>query len=85
MEHKTMQFEVVETTNPCCWKWIVFLDATRMRTGIALTRADAVLDAELAIEKALEPFRQPAEASPIVRGGGQRSKFPLPSFPGPEQ
>ena len=36
------------------WKWIVFLDANRMRTGIALTRADAVLDAELAIEKALE-------------------------------
>jgi hypothetical protein len=28
-----------------------------MRTGIALTRADAVLDAELAIEKALEQFR----------------------------
>jgi len=25
-----------------------------MRTGIALTRADAVLDGELAIEKALE-------------------------------
>jgi hypothetical protein len=25
-----------------------------MRTGLALTRADAVLDAELAIEKALE-------------------------------
>jgi hypothetical protein len=57
MEHKTIQFQVVQATNPCCWKWIVFLDATRMRTGIALTRADAVLDAELAIEKALERFR----------------------------
>ena len=57
MDHKTIQFEVVQATNPCCWKWIVFLDATRMRTGIALTRADAVLDAELAIEKALEQFR----------------------------
>jgi hypothetical protein len=57
MEHKTIQFQVVQATNPCCWKWIVFLDATRMRTGIALTRADAVLDAELAIEKALEQFR----------------------------
>ena len=54
MEHKAIQFEVVQTTNPCCWKWIVFLDATRTRTGVALTRADAVLDAELAIEKALE-------------------------------
>jgi len=58
MEHKTMQFEVVQTTNPCCWKWIVFLDATRMRTGISLTRADAVLDAELAIEKAVGGSRE---------------------------
>ena len=54
MEYKEVQFEVVQTTTPCCWKWIAFLDAVSMRTGIALTRADAVLDAELAIEKALE-------------------------------
>jgi len=43
-----------ETTNPCCWKWIVFLDPMRRRTGVALTRADAVLDAEFIIEKALQ-------------------------------
>jgi hypothetical protein len=54
MEYKAIQFEIIETTNPCCWKWVVFLDATKTRTGIALTRADAVLDAELTIEKALE-------------------------------
>ena len=29
----------------------MFLDATRMKTGVALTRADAVLDAELATDK----------------------------------
>ena len=54
MEYKAIQFEIIQTTNPCCWEWVVFLDATRTRTGIALTRADAVLDAELTIEKALE-------------------------------
>ena len=54
MEYKAFQFEIIQTTNPCCWKWVVFLDGTKTRTGIALTRADAVLDAELAIEKALE-------------------------------
>jgi hypothetical protein len=32
----------------------VLLDATRTRAGIALTRADAVLDAERAIDTALE-------------------------------
>jgi hypothetical protein len=58
MQHKAVQFEVVPTTNPCCWKWIVFVNATRMRTGIALTRADAILDAEIAIERALEVSRR---------------------------
>ena len=43
MDYKTIPFEVLETTNPYGWKWIVFLDATRTRTGIGLTRADAVL------------------------------------------
>jgi len=45
MEYKAIQFEIVQTRDPCCWKWIIFLDATRTRTGIALTRADAMLDA----------------------------------------
>jgi hypothetical protein len=54
MEHKGVQFAVVQTTNPYCWKWTAFLDAISSLTGTALTRADAVLDAELAIEKALE-------------------------------
>jgi len=54
MEHKGIRFEVVQTTNQCCWKWTAFLDAVRVRTGIALTRADAVLDAEQAIAEALE-------------------------------
>ena len=54
MEYKAIQFEIIQMTNPCCWKWVVFLDATKTRTGIALTRADAVLDAEFAIGKAFE-------------------------------
>lgn len=54
MEYKNIQFDVIQTTNPYGWKWIVLLDANRTRTGVGLTRADAVLDAELAIDKALE-------------------------------
>lgn len=34
MEYKTVRFEVIETTNPYGWKWIVFLDSTK--TGPAL-------------------------------------------------
>ena len=62
MEYRTVQFEVVETTNPYGWKWVVFLDATRTRTGIGLTRADAVSVAEFAIDKALDSrLRKPEE------------------------
>ena len=68
MQHRAVQFEVVPTTNPCCWKWIVFLNATRMRTGIALTRADAVLDAEIAIDRALEVNRRASGPDRIMGG-----------------
>ena len=55
MDYKTIQFDVIQTTSPSYgWKWIVFLDATRTRTGVGLTRADAVLDAQFAIDKALQ-------------------------------
>jgi hypothetical protein len=67
MEYRTIQFEVVETTNPYGWKCIVFLDATRTRTGIGLTRADAVLDAEFAIDKALDSRRSNAEENGSAR------------------
>lgn len=53
MEYKTIQFEVVPSDIPCCWKWVVFLSDRKTRAGIALTRADAVLDAEIVIDKAL--------------------------------
>ncbi|WOH53215.1 hypothetical protein [Bradyrhizobium sp. sBnM-33] len=63
MEYKAIQFEIIQATIPFCWKWIVFLDATRMRTGIALTRADAVLDAEFTIDKALDSRRARGNAA----------------------
>jgi hypothetical protein len=66
MQYKAVQFEVVPTTNPCCWKWIVFLNATRMRTGVALTRADAVVDAEIAIDRALKFNRSASGPDPIT-------------------
>jgi hypothetical protein len=54
VEYKGIQFEIIEVTNPCCWKWVVFLHATKTRTGIAITQADALLDAQAAIEEELE-------------------------------
>jgi hypothetical protein len=57
MEYKSVRFEIMQTSDPCCWKWVVFVDATRMQTGIALTRADAVLDAESAIDQHINKAR----------------------------
>jgi hypothetical protein len=71
MEYKTIQFDVVETTNPYGWKWIVFLDATRTRTGIGLTRADAVLDAEFAIDKVLDSRKRSAGEASRNSGSAQ--------------
>jgi hypothetical protein len=51
VDHKGIEYSVVQTANPTGWKWTVFLDATRTRTGIAHSRAHAVLDAERAIDK----------------------------------
>lgn len=53
MEYKTVQFEVLQT-NPSFWEWIVFVDAAGLRAGVSLARADAGLDAESAIDEALE-------------------------------
>ena len=54
MEHKGIEYQVVQTSNPTGWKWTAFLDANRTRTGVAISRANAVLDAERAIDKAMK-------------------------------
>ncbi len=50
MEYKGIEYRVVQAANPTGWKWTVFLDATRTRTGLSSTRAHAVLDAERVID-----------------------------------
>jgi len=52
VDHKGIEYSVVQTADG--WKWIVFLDATKTRTGVARTRAHALLDAEHAIDMVLK-------------------------------
>jgi hypothetical protein len=54
MDYKGVEYTIVQTANPSGWKWTVFLDATRTRTGESPTRQLAVLEAERAIDKAIE-------------------------------
>jgi hypothetical protein len=52
--YKDIEYQVVQTTSPPGWKWTVFLDEIRTRTGHAHSRAHAVLDAEHAIDRAVQ-------------------------------
>ena len=54
MEYKSVQFEIIELADRRCWKWVVFLGSSRIPSGVALTRADAVLDAQPVINENLE-------------------------------
>lgn len=54
MNYKGIEYSVLRTANPTGWKWTVFLDETRTRSGSAHSRAYAVLEAEYAIDKALK-------------------------------
>jgi len=63
MEHKGLQYSIVQTSSPTGWKWTVRLDDGRTRTGMAPNRAVAIRFAEIRIEKAIlkKRSRQPAE------------------------
>jgi hypothetical protein len=52
MEHRGIEYQVVQTTNPMGWIWTADLDG-RTRTGVSFSRANAIFNAVAAIEKAL--------------------------------
>jgi hypothetical protein len=58
MIYKGIEYQVIQTANPAGWKWIVFLDETRTRTGISRSRTGAILDAESAINTALKSWAE---------------------------
>jgi hypothetical protein len=52
MEHKGIQYQVVQTANPTAFKWIVHLDAGRTMTGVSYSMKAAALEAQRNIDKA---------------------------------
>jgi hypothetical protein len=56
MDYRGIEYQIVELATPHRWKWTVFLTKTKTWTGLSITRADAVLDAERAIDRALKRF-----------------------------
>jgi hypothetical protein len=53
MEHKGVEYLIVQTANPTGWKWTVHLDQTRIRTGISPTREGAIFQAIRTIDIAI--------------------------------
>jgi hypothetical protein len=53
MEHKGIQYQVVQTANPTGWKWTAQLDQGRTKTGVSSSKNSAIFDAVNAINKAL--------------------------------
>jgi hypothetical protein len=60
MEHKGIQYQIVQTANPTGFKWTVQLDHNRTKTGEAPSKSSAIRLALRFIDKALR--EQPKEA-----------------------
>jgi len=55
MKHRGLDYTVVQGIGQHIWKWSVSLDASPPTTGQAATKAQAVSEAERAIDRALAP------------------------------
>jgi hypothetical protein len=53
MEHKGIQYQVVQTASPTGWKWTIQLADGRTRTGTSFSRGHAIFYAINAIDLAL--------------------------------
>jgi hypothetical protein len=53
MEHKGIQYQVLQTANPTGFKWIVQLDENKTKTGVSDTKGDAILRVMRFIDRAI--------------------------------
>jgi hypothetical protein len=53
MEHKGIQFSVLQTANPTGWRWSFQIEGRQPKIGAADSRQLAIRLAEIAIDKAI--------------------------------
>jgi hypothetical protein len=53
MEHKGIQYQVVQTASPTGFRWTVQLNENRTRTGVAREKDTAIFQAVRFIDRAL--------------------------------
>jgi hypothetical protein len=59
MEHKGIQYQVVQTANPTGFRWTVRLDENKTRTGVAPAKGRAIFQAVRFIDRALRERPKP--------------------------
>ena len=68
MDHRGIQYQVVQTASPTGYRWTVQLNATRMKTGTSSSRGNAIFQAARAIDLAIRvenKYEDGQERSPI--------------------
>jgi hypothetical protein len=55
MKYRNIEYSIVQGIGRNVWNWTVTFEEHRTKAGQAMTKADAVLKAELAIEQELAP------------------------------
>jgi hypothetical protein len=53
VEHRGLQYQIVQTANPTGFRWTVQLDASRTRTGTSPSKGNAIFKAVSVIDRAL--------------------------------
>jgi hypothetical protein len=53
MDHRGVEYLIVQTANPSGYLWTVHFDETKTRTGVSRSRGNAIFNAIRAIDKAL--------------------------------
>ena len=51
LEHRGIQYQIVRTANPTGYKWTIYLDGNRTRSGTCRTTEDAVYEVKRCIAK----------------------------------
>jgi hypothetical protein len=56
-QHRNVEFSIVQTSCPTGWKWTMFLDADRTKTGHSYSRDSAIVDAQQKIDSILDKLK----------------------------
>jgi hypothetical protein len=72
MEHRGIEYQIVQTACPTGWKWTVQLNEHRTKTGTSFSKGNAIFKAVNVIEVALATLS--VNAATKMEDGGQQLK-----------